>query len=87
MTILFEDKIPRFQERSAETAGPSASLGMIKERATFIIWKVASRPKVFFITFGGPQAHNSSGRDNNFVARKEELVRLPSNRIVISTGA
>jgi hypothetical protein len=26
--------------------------------------------KAFFITLGGPQAHDSSGRDDEFVARK-----------------
>jgi hypothetical protein len=40
MTILFKHKIKRFQERSAETADPSASLGMTKE-------------EVFFVTFDG----------------------------------
>jgi hypothetical protein len=32
---------------------------MTKERATFQ-WKVVSEPKVFFITLGGPQAHDYS---------------------------
>jgi len=32
MTILFENRINRFQERSAGTADPSASLGMTKRK-------------------------------------------------------
>jgi hypothetical protein len=64
---------------------------MTKERATFL-WKVVSGPKAFFSTLGGPQAHDSSGRDDNSVAAKILYFSWKrgvgsSNRIVISTGA
>jgi hypothetical protein len=48
--------------------------------------------KPFFITLGGPQAHDSSGRDDNSVAAKASYFSWKHgiqslNRIVISTGA
>jgi hypothetical protein len=48
--------------------------------------------EAFFVTLGGPQAHDSSGRDDNSVVAKIsyfswKLGVLSSNRIVISTGA
>jgi hypothetical protein len=57
-----------------------------------ITWKVVAGPKAFFITLGGPQAHDHSGRDDDFVAAKISHFSwkrgiLSSNRIVISTGA
>jgi hypothetical protein len=48
-----------FPRKVRGTADPTASLGMTKERATFL-WKVVSGPKAFFITLGGPQVHDSS---------------------------
>jgi hypothetical protein len=49
------------------TADPSASLGMTKERAA-LPWRAVAGLKAFFITLGGQQAHDFSGRDDNFVA-------------------
>jgi hypothetical protein len=48
--------------------------------------------EAFFITFGGPQAHDSSGRDDKFVepfivAPPLEGNPSPYNKFVISTGA
>jgi hypothetical protein len=42
------------------TADPSAALGMTKGRAT-LPWSAVVGQKVFFITLGGPQAHDSFG--------------------------
>jgi hypothetical protein len=42
---------------------------MTKGRAT-ILWKVVAGPTGLFMTLGGPQAHDYSGRDGKFVAGK-----------------
>jgi hypothetical protein len=57
-----------FQERSAELQIPPlrfASVGMTKGRAKRP-WRVVAGQSAFFITLGGPQAHESSGRDEKF---------------------
>jgi hypothetical protein len=59
---------------SGEVGNPG-TLGMTKERATFL-WRVVAEPKAFFIILGGPQAHDSSGRDDNPVW--ERWVPFPS---------
>jgi hypothetical protein len=46
------------------TADPSASLGMTKERATFL-WKVVSDGRRFSSPRVGPQAHDHSDREGN----------------------
>jgi hypothetical protein len=49
---------------SGEVGNPG-TLGMTKERATvYGKWLLGS---AFFITLGGPQAHDNSGRDDNSV--------------------
>ena len=50
-----------FPGRVRGTADPSAALGMTKGRAT-LPWRAVGGQKVFFITLGGPQAHDSFGR-------------------------
>jgi hypothetical protein len=42
------------------TADPSAALGMTKGRAAFP-WRAVAEQKAFFMTFGGPNAHDHSG--------------------------
>jgi hypothetical protein len=56
-----------FHGRSAELQVPRLRSGMTKERVT-ILWKVIARPTALFITLGGPQAHDYSGRRDNSVA-------------------
>jgi hypothetical protein len=58
-------------------------VGMTKGRAT-LPWKVVAGQKALFITLGGPQAHDHSGRDDNSVW--EHYASFPSY-IVISTEA
>jgi hypothetical protein len=45
---------------------------------------LVAEQKAFFITLGGPKAHDNSGRDDKFVW---EGPVLSSNKFVISTGA
>jgi hypothetical protein len=64
---------------------------MTKERAT-VPQRVVIVPKRFFITFGGPHAHDSSGRHDKFVELRQAVHRLEKrqftqNNFVISTGA
>jgi hypothetical protein len=67
MTNLWQVEISALPRDVRGTTDPSAALGMTKERAT-LPWKVVAGQKEFFITFGGPQAHDHSGRDDKLVA-------------------
>jgi hypothetical protein len=55
-----------FPGKVRETADPSAALGMTKERAK-APWRAVAGQRAFFITLGGPQAHDHSGRDDTFI--------------------
>jgi hypothetical protein len=57
---------------------------MTKGRAV-LPGRVVAEQEPFFITLGGPLAHDSSGRDDNFVVPVRGLARntRPSNRFVI----
>jgi hypothetical protein len=66
-SLLFVEK--HFQGRAAEPQVPPlrcASVGMT--RGSEGAARERRWPEPFFITMGGPQAHDSSGRDDNSVA-------------------
>jgi hypothetical protein len=46
---------------------------MTKERVT-VSMEVVAGTETFFITLGGPQAHDSSGRDDKFVTKWEAIL-------------
>jgi hypothetical protein len=51
--------------KSSEVGNPG-TLGMTKGRVV-VQWKVVAGLEAFFITLGGPEAHDHSGRDDNSV--------------------
>src|SRR5580658_1000493 len=57
--------------------------GMTKGRA-MLPWRAVGGQKVFLITLGGPPAHDSFGRDDNFVllwVRVAKIDCYPDNKV------
>jgi hypothetical protein len=57
---------------------------MTKGRVT-LPWRVVAGRKAFFITLGGPKAHDSSGRDDKFVAWAKLSRRIVAFKINLSS--
>src|SRR5277367_3313969 len=79
------------QERTAEPQiSPlrCASVEMTKGRVA-LPERVVAEEKRFFITLGGPKAHQNSGRDDNSVVPARALARdiCPQGNVVIPTGS